>query len=270
MLKWNYCYSFVFTLKQSNMIYKNRSQSKKETGLSYLGKVNNSTKHEKAYKFEELVYTLYLSPGNLSGYEVCPMRNKYCTKVCLHESGHNKMDIHENKINKSRIKKTKMFFEDREFFVRWMIDEIKHSYEQSKKWGYHFSVRLNNTSDINPESFYIDDNGTKKNILQLFPDVQFYDYTKVPNRVKLLQKYPNYDLTFSYDGTNLNTCLDMLRNNIRVAMVFNEVPENFVNHKVINGDNYDMRYRDETNVIVGLKFKKVRNKLTEDNPFVIQ
>jgi hypothetical protein len=174
-------------------------------------------------------------------------------------------------INESRIKKTKMFFEDREFFVRWMIEEIKQSKKKSEKLGYSFSVRLNNTSDISPEMFWIrQEDGSTKNILQLFPDVQFYDYTKVPSRIELTKKYKNYDLTFSFDGTNLETCEKMLSSKVRVAMVFNTLPKKFLSYKVIDGDLYDMRYRDKKNVIVGLKFKKVRNKLTEDNPFVIQ
>ena len=115
------------------MNFKSITQSKKDTGLSYLGMVNNSTKHEKAYKFDELVYTLYLAPAKMSGYEVCPMRTKECTLLCLNESGRNKMDTHKNTINNSRIKKTKMFFEDREFFVRWMIEEIKRSKLKSEK-----------------------------------------------------------------------------------------------------------------------------------------
>jgi len=252
------------------MNFKSISQSKKDTGLSYLGMVNNSTKHEKAFKYDELVYTLYLAPAKSSGYEVCPMRTEFCTKLCLNESGRNKMDTKKNTINNSRIKKTKMFFEDREFFVRWMIDEIKNSKKKSKLLGYSFSVRLNNTSDISPEMFWIkQDDGTTKNILQLFPDVQFYDYTKVPSRINLTKKYKNYDLTFSYSGHNLNECHTMLNNNIRVAVVFNKVPTEFWNRKVIDGDLYDMRYKDKKNVIVGLKYKRVRNKLTK-NKFVIQ
>jgi hypothetical protein len=62
----------------------------------------------------------------------------------------------------------------------------------------------------------------------------------------------------------------MLNNNVRVAVVFKEVPEKFWGRKVINGDLYDMRYRDDKDVIVGLKFKKVRNKLVDTNKFVIQ
>jgi hypothetical protein len=91
------------------------------------------------------VYTLYLAPAKSSGYEVCPMRTEFCTKLCLNESGRNKMDTKKNTINNSRIKKTKMFFEDREFFVRWMIEEIKRSKLKSELLGYSFSVRLNNT-----------------------------------------------------------------------------------------------------------------------------
>jgi hypothetical protein len=251
------------------MIFKSITNAKRQTGLSYVGRVNNSSKHEKAYKFNELVYTIYFSPADRSGYEVCPMRTPECTESCLNESGQNRMDIHKNMINHSRIIKTKLFFEEREFLVRWIIDEIKNGIKKANREGYRFSVRLNNTSDISPEMFYINDNGVKKNILQIFPDVQFYDYTKVPNRVKLMEKYPNYDVTFSFSGENWKDCLDMLKNNIRVAVVFTNLPETFEGYKVINGDKYDMRYLDEKNVIVGLKYKIVRNKLQQNNKFVI-
>ena len=41
-------------------------------------------------------------------------------------------------------------------------------------------------------------------------------------------------------------------------------------YKVIDGDAYDMRYLDEQGVIVGLKFKFVRNKIdTANNKFII-
>jgi hypothetical protein len=252
------------------MIYKNITQARKDTGLSYLGMVNNSTKHEKAYKYDELVYTIYLAPAKMSGYEVCPMRTEECTLLCLNQSGHNRMDIHENKINKSRIKKTKLFFEERDFFMGWLIDDITKAKKKAYDMGYHFSVRLNNTSDISPESFYTTIDGVKKNILEIFPDVQFYDYTKVPNRMKLKLKYPNYDLTFSFSGNNMKECFEMLQNEVRVAMVFDKVPTSYNGYKVIDGDLYDMRYRDDKDVIVGLKFKKVRDKLDKTYSFVIQ
>jgi hypothetical protein len=253
------------------MEFKSIAQAKKLTGLSYLGMVNNSTKHEKAYSYQEMVYTLYLAPAKMSGYEVCPMRSEECTKLCLNESGRNRIDIHENVINKARIKKTKLFFENRPFFMRWIINEIIQAKKESEKLGYRFSIRLNNTSDISPESFYLKgDDGVIRNILELFPDVQFYDYTKVPNRILLKQKYPNYDVTFSFSGTNLDECFKMLENGVRVAMVFKEVPNKFMDYNVIPGDDYDMRYKDPENVIIGLKYKKTRQRLSSDTKFVIQ
>jgi len=253
------------------MTFTTIAEAKRLTGFSYLGNVNHSSKHVKAYNYNEMVYTIYLAPSNLSGYQVCPGRTKECERMCLSESGHNQMDIHKNFINKSRIKKTQLFFENKEFFVRWVIEEIKSAKLKANKHGYRFSVRLNNTSDISPEDFYIIENGKKINLLEFFPNVQFYDYTKVPERIRLTMIYPNYDLTFSYTGRNMNTCMQMLNNNnIRVAMVFKKVPDQYMNLPVIDGDKYDMRYLDPKKCIVGLKFKKVRNKLESTNQFVIQ
>jgi hypothetical protein len=109
-----------------------------------------------------------------------------------------------------------------------------------------------------------------KNILELFPNIQFYDYTKVFKRTELTKKYANYDLTYSYSGDNLVTSIEALRTGTRVAVVFEELPTVFWGREVIDGDLYDMRYIDEPSVIVGLKYKNVRNKLDlEKSSFVI-
>lgn len=254
------------------MIYTTKAEAKRLTGISYLGSVNMTTKHQKAYKYDELTYSLYLAPAKMSGYEVCPMRTKECTKLCLNESGMNSMTqkTKGDVINESRIKKTKLFFEHREFFVNWLIDEIYSAKLKAEKLGYHFSVRLNNTSDLPPTLFQVTYKGEKRNILEIFPMVQFYDYTKVYNRIELVKKYKNYDLTFSFSGSNFTECTKALENKIRVAVVFKELPKTFWNKKVIDGDLYDMRYRDKKNIIVGLKYKRVRNKLETTNKFVIQ
>jgi hypothetical protein len=250
-----------------NFKYENLHKAKKLLGISYLGSVNLTAKHAKAFNYDELVYTLYLSPANTSGYEVCPKRTKECTVACLHESGYNRIDVKENKINNSRIVKTKLFFENREFFMSILIDEIKSTYLKALNQDYTFSIRLNNVSDINPERFRT----RNLNILEIFPEVQFFDYTKVLSRIKLLEKYPNYDLTFSYSGENWDECLEALKNNVRVAVVFKDkIPEEYRGIQVINGDDYDMRYKDPKNVLVGLKFKKVRSKIDfSNNSFVV-
>lgn len=251
------------------MIFKNVSQAKKLTGLSYIGSVNSSSKIAKGLKYNESTYILYLAPAKLSGYEVCPMRTDECTAACLNESGRNKIDIHKNQINKARIKKTKLFFEDREFFMGWLIYEIGKEKANAERKGMRFSVRLNGTSDLDPTTFKLDN----KNILEWFPDVTFYDYTKISKRFRLLEKYPNYDLTYSFSGYNMMDCFTLLKEGKgRVAMVFEgkQLPTKWSGYNVIDGDAYDMRYLDEENVIVGLKFKKVRNKIdTANNKFII-
>ena len=44
------------------MEYTTKAQAKRLTGISYLGSVNLTTKHQKAYKYNELTYSLYLAP----------------------------------------------------------------------------------------------------------------------------------------------------------------------------------------------------------------
>lgn len=243
--------------------------AKKMTGLSYLGSVASSSKIAKGLKYNEMTYILYLAPAEQSGYNVCPMSTEECRTACLTESGHNRIDVKKNNINKARIKKTKLFFEHREFFMGWLVAEIEKAKYNAEQLGYTFSVRLNGTSDIEPTRFQ--HNG--RVLFELFDDVQFYDYTKVSKRFGLLQFYPNYDLTYSFSGYNMMQCIELLENKKgRVAMVFEgkQLPISFMGYKVIDGDAYDMRHLDEQGVIVGLKFKKVRNEIdTANNKFII-
>jgi len=250
------------------MEFISKAQARRLTGMNYLGSVSTTVKHKKSIKYGELTYSLYLAPAKMSGYETCPGRTAECTRLCLNESGMNRMvqNIKGDAINESRIKKTKLFFEDRPFFMEWMIFEINAAKRKAAKLGYTLSVRLNNTSDINPVEFHL--NG--KNILEIFPDVMFYDYTKVDNRVELMKQYKNYDVTYSFSGYNLTKCQEMLLQKIKVAMVFKIVPEMYMGYKVINGDEYDMRYKDPEPTIIGLKFKKVRNQPSTNIKFVIQ
>jgi hypothetical protein len=245
------------------------SSAKKQTGLSYLGSVASSSKIAKGLQYNEMTYILYLAPAEQSGYNVCPMSTEECRTACLTESGHNRIDVKKNAINKARIKKTKLFFEQRDFFMAWLITEITKAKIDADTKGYQFSVRINGTSDISLESFKV----KGMNILEFFPLIPFYDYTKVANRFKMLDKYDNYDLTYSFSGHNMFQCLELLNERKgRVAMVFEGkvLPKTFMGYDVIDGDAYDMRYYDAQGVIVGLKFKKVRNKIdTANNKFII-
>jgi len=254
------------------MEYKSKDQARRETGLAYLGSVNMTTKHKKGFKYNELNYSLYLSPAKSSGYEVCPGRTDECTRLCLNESGMNTMTqkVKGDVINACRITKTRLFIENREYFVRWMIDEIMSTKKKAEKLGYGFNVRINNTSDIDPRTMSIRENGIVKNVLDIFPDVQFYDYTKVAGRTAILERYPNYDLTYSFTGYNWDVCLNMLNGGIRVAVVFMKVPETYEGYPVIDGDLYDNRTKDAGPVIIGLKYKRTRNRPLPTDKFVIQ
>jgi hypothetical protein len=250
------------------MKFISKAQAVRATGVNYLASLSKSVKHQKSLKYGELTLSLYLAPAKMSGYEVCPGRTAECTRLCLNQSGKNIGPQKERGdfINQSRITKTRLFFEEREFFMDWLIFEVEAAIRKSIRTGLKLSIRLNNTSDLSPELFTKDG----KNILEMYPDIQFYEYTKVPSRVKLMERYPNYDVTFSYTGYNWETCKQMLENNTRVAVVFKKVPEVWEGYEVIDGDAYDMRYKDDKQVIVGLKYKVNRNKLETKHKFVVQ
>ncbi|MFO7968819.1 MAG: hypothetical protein R6U15_01760 [Candidatus Izemoplasmatales bacterium] len=254
------------------------SNAMKVTGLSYLGSINSNAKMVKNKKVSNnYTYFLNLSPANTSGYNVCPYSTKECRLGCLATSGRAKVEIWtgKNVIRNARIKKTKLFFEQNEFFMRWLIADIKAKQRKAKKDGYNFSVRLNGTSDIEWENHKIDG----LNIFEHFPEVQFYDYTKNYNRMYSTSAIKNYQLTYSYNGNNENKCIDLLQNKKNVAIVFNikdakELPAEWNGFEVINGDLTDYRPSDGHGVVVGLKWKdmpdKSINERVKNSKFVLQ
>ena len=128
----------------------------------------------------------------------------------------------------------------------------------------NFAVRLNGTADIPFEKIKLD-NGL--NIFDTFPNVQFYDYTKNPKRFDRKQS-SNYHLTFSRSEDNDTDVDNVLASGGNVAVVFgvknvNELPTTYKGYKVINGDETDLRFLDEDNVVVGLKYKLVTGKGTK-------
>lgn len=231
-------------------------------GFSYLGSVNSSSKIAKTDKVLDIdTFVLYLAPASLSGHNVCAKATKECITGCLNTSGRAKMPKSGIAIMNARINKTKFFYDQRDEFNRVLFNEVKFAKGRTERKGKQFAVRLNGTSDLNPILFKKDG----KNILETFPNVQFYDYTKILNRIEVAKKYPNYDLTFSFTGHNWSDCLIALENNVRVAVIFDikagqPLPETFNGFTVVDGDKYDYRPLDEKNIIVGLRWKNIANK----------
>ena len=241
------------------------SQAKKDTGLSYLGGVSTSAKiaHSQEYS-HQYTYAIYLAPANTSGYNVCSHSTPECRLGCLATSGRAAIEIFAglNRIENARIKKTRLFYEETEFFMDWMFAEIKASQAKAERDGYYFSVRLNATSDIDWQNLKIDD----KTIFEIFPDIQFYDYTKNHNKFDNIA--PNYHLTLSYTGRNWDKCVAMLAKGHNIAMIFNVKTENLIpamykGYKVVNGDLTDYRVDDAKGIIVGLKWKHIANRDNE-------
>lgn len=253
----------------------------RDLGISYLGSVAQSAKMRLSFENGTMTYCLYLAPWNMSGYQVCGY-GKHCHEFCLNASGQNKCDelargVEGSLINRSRIKKTRLFYENRARFMEILIHEIESKKARAERMGYGFSVRLNGTSDLSPILFKDPISG--KNILELFPNVQFYDYTKNPHRIELMKRYPNYDITFSYDGYNWDDCEKFLQNGGKVAVVFysdkERLPKKFKGYNVVDANGYDMRYLDPNKSIMGLHYHKTANDYKSGHfvrpktPFVI-
>jgi hypothetical protein len=122
------------------------------------------------------------------------------------------------------------------------------------KQAYQPAIRLNVTSDFAPKVF--------DSIIQSFPDVEFYDYTKLNTK----SIAPNHHLTYSSDGvaqevngktvgvgSNWKEMTKKLDNGFNVAMAFTSrkaMPEFLLDeatgkkYQVWNGDNYDARFLD--------------------------
>jgi hypothetical protein len=253
------------------------AKARKQTGLSYLGNINISAKLIKNKKVNhEYTYLIYLSPASISGYNVCSHSTPECRNACLATSGHAGMEITAGKsiIHDARVKKTRLFYEQPEYFMQWLIAEIKQKQNKAKKEGYGFSVRLNGTSDIDWANVRI--NG--QNIFELFPEISFYDYSKNP--AKFMNKPGNYHLTFSYSGLNWINAKELLERGFNVAVVFNvlkgqTLPSTFEGFNVVNGDLSDYRIADAKGIIIGLKFKEIADRkkamlLKQNSKFIVQ
>ena len=201
----------------------------------------NNFKTVKGEKLGVLTGILYLAPAKISGYEVCPRRSAGCTAACLYTAG---MGAFSN-VQQARINKTKMYFEDRPNFLFQLEKDIKALVKKANKLNMKPAIRLNGTSDINWMS---------SGIMDKFPDVQFYDYTKVLRRLK--DKIPtNYNITFSKSEDNNSECETALELGFNVAAVFKNLPQQYMGRQVINGDETDVRFADGKGVVIGLTAK---------------
>lgn len=238
----------------------------------------NNTKTIKGEKLGYTTYIMYLAPytQNSKGINLCSHASEGCAKACLFSSGAARF----TQVQQGKIDKTEWFLDKRVEFLEKLDAEITAIKNKAKHQTTENipTIRLNGTSDIAWEKFKIRDD---KNIFELHPTIQFYDYTK--NYIRIEKNLPtNYHLTFSMSENNKEKSFELLGKGYNVAMVFGiknvgQLPTEYNGFKVINGDETDLRFLDEKNVIVGLKYKLMTGKGTsgqnkknvETNDFII-
>jgi len=212
--------------------------------------IGTSYKTIKSEKVGVLTGILYMAPYNLSGKNVCPNASAGCAAACLNTSGRGAMHV----VQAARLKKTQRFFEDRQQFLWDLVNEIRALKRKAQARGMKAAVRLNGTSDLPYEKYKIGDTG--KNIMELFPEIQFYDYTKLETRITKGQLPSNYHLTFSRAEDNDHK-LDAVLEHTSAAVVFSgELPATWRGYPVIDGDEHDARFTDAgPGTVIGLLVK---------------
>lgn len=260
-------------------------------------KSTSNTKADKRALFEDrpiLNALLHLSPADRSGYETCGGRTKGCTKGCIDTTGHGGIGVEfdangvmtkSNSVQDARIRRTVRFFEAQPDFMRDLVHDIAAVERKALAQGAVPAFRPNATSDLDYTVIpCVRDGQTFANIFEAFPNVYFYDYTKVRERMMQYLRGelpPNYHLTFSRAETTANkiTAMQVLELGGNVAAVFStkkgeRLPDVWNGHLVIDGDVHDFRFLDpraekgKKGYVIGLRSKGKAKRDTSG--FVIQ
>ncbi len=230
----------------------------------------SNTKILKGEDYGYMTAGLHLAPASLSGFNVCQKASEGCKAACLNTAGHGAYSTTQE----ARIKRTKMFFNDRATFFKLVEFDIRWLIKRAAKEGLKPCVRMNLTSDLPWHKIMVRDD---KSIMDLYPEVTWYGYTKVPSRVT--DHHPSEHITFSRSENNDQDCFKALANGINVAIVMSEsLIERLGEFKgrlqLFNGDMTDLRFLDPKGRggfgrIIFLKSKGKARKVTED-AFIMQ
>ena len=217
--------------------------------------LSSSSKAKKCSKVNVLNRVLYLTPGAF-----CPRATAGCLASCLgHTSGRMVMPT----ATRARDRRTALYKEDQEHFFRLLRNELWELREEAHWRGMTPAVRLNGTSDIPWEKLHDE-------LFSEFEDVEFFDYTKIPDRMEDFVRrklcsgfwnHKNYHLTFSLSEASKEDAIGFLELGGNVAAVFwPHLPDQWEGYPVIDGDQHDARFLDPEGVIVGLSAKGIARK----------
>ena len=206
---------------------------------------------------------LHFAPSSWSGYNFCAFASLGCGIECLTTSGHGQRHMIHNgshHVHIARIIRAMLYMEFREQFMAKLQREIAAHERRAKRSNAIPCIRLNGTSDRLWER-------EQPHIFTMFPNVTYYDYTKVPNRD--VSHIPNYSLTFSRNETNDKVAWSQPLNVAFVARIGKNdpLPKLYRGRDVISGDIHDLRFLDGKNKAVLLTPKG--NAYLDQSGFVV-
>jgi hypothetical protein len=190
----------------------------------------------------------------------CPSAVAGCVSGCVSHNGNGIIPG----VQLARIARRVAFAQARGTFLELLQWELDRANSMARKKGKLFGCRLNTFSDY-PWENLLD--------LSAYDRLRFYDYTKLQKRLFDLDPMvqSNYRLCFSWSGqeSQEDFARRYLAHGGSVAVVFADrqnrgitrfaynqgLPEEFLGHRVIDGDKSDNRFHDAHGVVVGLRIK---------------
>ena len=229
----------------------------KPVARNLLAEGDSNTKTRKNDTITYTTKSLSLAPHKQSGIgNLCAFASKGCSDACLFGTGKGFLES----VRLARIRKTGLWYLERKWFLDRLQFEIQRAYDRASEECKKLAVRLNVFSDVAWECH---------GIIDAFPEVAYYDYSKDPRRAGQLR--PNYWVTFSRSENNELDCLDVLRKNGTVATVYDDgyttgarnlhgngplrMPKRWRGFKTVNGDETDLRFTDPSRHAIMLKLK---------------
>lgn len=213
-----------------------------------------------------------LRPSDGSGYDVCALaRFAACHTICVMEKiGMANWDS----VKASRDALTRWLFEDTAAYLGRLDIELGKMSARAEKSGKLLYVRLNTGSDIRYERI-------ARWLFDSYPNVRFYDYTKLTPRLFDDSMPRNYSLSYSVHGnskdTDIRAILERGKNCVVVTdseyngqrKIFGALPDTMeiagARFNTRDGDKLDFRHEDfdgRGNLVL-LRFKGSRAELPD-------
>lgn len=203
----------------------------------------------KLAKGDRAIFGLSLIPHEASGVNVCPFATVGCARACvLMTAGRGVM----SNVRHARETKTLFAAADPAAFLALLLHELTNIAKRDNA-----VVRLNVASDIRweyvlPEAFAL--------------DLAYYDYTKWPTDKRAPRD--NYRIVYSRNERDGDIpAAEYLGNGGNVAVVFADMPTEWLGFPVVNGDAHDDRTAEPGGVVIGLSAKG--SAKTDTSGFVV-